>query len=107
MDIRLESELRKLHEQSELFEKVERDHFKLEAHEDVIWSQLFIRTTGTVAEREASTYACQDWIRFSEGLAESKSRFNQQRRMWEVGLKRFDAEYLSFKIQNEAIKRSR
>lgn len=106
MDSRLEARLRKLEAQILKMREAESVFHKLEAHSDVLFSQLFDKLKqGSIAEREAKVYASQDWIDFAAGLAQSKTDYNHERRMHELQLKAFDSEYITYKVEESAIRR--
>lgn len=69
-------------------------------------AQLFLKADGkNVAEKEAQVYASQDWIDFSRGLAEAQSKYNHERRRYELRIKAYDAEHLTMKVEAPVIKR--
>lgn len=107
MDSRLEERLRKWHEQLEKVQKCERVCFELEASEKSFFSELFLHAEGkSIAEREARAYTQDEWIKFAKGLAQAKSDYNHERRLLELKQKSFESEYLTYKLEHDAVRRS-
>lgn len=106
MDDRLKAKLEKWHERIEQVKVAETLCLQLEAHEKPLYSQLLLKADGrTVAEREAQAYASHEWQDFANGLAEARGAYNNARRMLELAQAAFQAEYGTFKIEADAIKR--
>ncbi len=106
MDSRLETRLKRLEGQINFLRQVEEKFFELEAHKKSLAAELFLASKGkNVAEREALAYASQQWKDFAIGLARSESSYNNEKRRYELQLKAYDAEHLTFKIEESAIKR--
>ena len=90
----------------EVLRAAEEKFLFLDAHKKVLSAQLFLKSEGkSVAEREAIAFASYDWIDFSKGLAEAESKFNHERRMHELLLKKYDAAHLSLKMETPVINR--
>lgn len=107
MDDRLKKRLLKIEEQIDILKGAESLFLQLEAHRKVLFSQLFLKAMGkSVAEKEALAYASDEWIDFSKGHAEAESALNHERRWYELRMKAFDSEYITFKLEAPAIKRS-
>lgn len=106
MDDRLFKRLEKIEESISRLRKVEEQFLYLDAHKKVLFSQLFMKAEGkNNAEKEAFAYASQDWVDFVSGLVKAETNFNHERRMYELRLKAYDAEHLTFKNEAPAIKR--
>lgn len=106
MDDRLYKRLEKIESSIEDLREAERAFLELEANRKVLYSQLFLKAEGkNVAEREAAAYASDDWIKFMAGHVEAESAFNHERRMYELRLKAYDAEHLTFKNEAPVIRR--
>lgn len=117
MDLILKQKLNQIDIQIEELAKVENDFLTLEAHKDVLFSEMYRKTTSvhaeldhkiskrTQADREAEVYDSPPWTQFSKCLAEQHALFNKERRKYELALKEFDAEYLSYKLNHQAIQR--
>lgn len=106
MDSILEKRLSSIAKQIEILEKVEKDFLTLDAHKDVLYSEMFRKSMGkTQADKESAVYDSEVWITFSKCLAEQHASFNKERRNYELKLKAFDAEYLTYKVNNQAIVR--
>jgi hypothetical protein len=106
MDARLEERLLLWHQHIEKLRDVERQYLELEAHEDVLFSELYLLVEkGSVAEREARVHANQEWKDFQKGLVAAKSAFNHERRILELKVKAYEAEYLERKLEAEAVQK--
>lgn len=107
MDSRLEMRLQRLTKQLEKLRDAEKVYLTLEAHEDVLFAQLYLKVTGgeNVKMKESLVYASEDWINFAVGLKDAKAAFNDAKRTYELRLKSFDAEYLTLKTEVPVIRR--
>lgn len=106
MDTRLKERLNALSDQIDKLRKAELEFLTLDAHKRVLAAQLFLQAEGkNVAEKEANVYSSAQWKDFSSGLVESESKFNHERRRYELQLKAFDAEYITYKIDATAIRK--
>lgn len=106
IDSRLMERLNRWHSQLEKLANIESKFFSLEASEDSLLSSLTMQQEGkSMAEREMRARGTEEWQQFSQGLAAAKSEYNKERRLLEVIQKAYEAEYLSFKLENEAIKK--
>lgn len=106
MDSRLEEKLRKIDSHIVILRELEGDYFQLEASEKPTLAKIILNMQGTShAQKENAALASQDWIDFSNGLAESHAIYLQAKRRYELLLKAFDAEYLSLKTDSQAIRR--
>lgn len=108
MDRRLEERLEKLADQIDKVREAEHAFLQLEASRKPLYSQLFLGAEGkNVAEKEAHAYHSKDWRDFAAGLVEAESAFNHERRRYELQLKAFDSEYLTYKIEESVIRRQK
>jgi hypothetical protein len=106
MDSRLSERLKKWHERIESLTETEATYLRLEASEKTLFSQLFLEAEGTsVAEREAKAYSSPEWTDFKRGLAEAKSAYNSEKRKLELSVKAYESEYLTYKLESEAVRR--
>ena len=106
MDKRLGDRLKKVEDQIEILSAIEKSFLYLDAHKNVLYSELFRKAGGkSVADKEAEVFSSQEWIDFSRGLAETQAEFHRQRRWHELRLKAFDGEYLTYKTEGSAISR--
>lgn len=107
MDSRLGQRLLKIEEQIDLLSKAESLFLDLDAHKDVLYSELFRKSQGkSIADREAFVYSTDDWKSFAKGLSQAHAEYNKQKRWYELRLKAYDAEHLSYKIEGSVIPRS-
>lgn len=105
MDQRLSSRLTKLARQIKILEEAERASMLIDTHEKILFSELFLTFKGSIAEREALVYATPQWQEFVKGQVNANVEYNKAKRYYELLDKAFQAEYLSFKIDSQAISR--
>lgn len=85
---------------------IEERFLNLDASKKTLHAQLYLQAEGkTSTEREAKAYANQEWINFCTVLASEESNYNRTKRMLDLQLKAFDADYLSLKLEHSAIRR--
>ncbi len=107
MDAKLRERLDVWEKQILVVREAEGVFLSLESQEKALYASLFLDGRhGTMAEKEARAYNTPEWRDFSRGLAEAKSEFNHARRVLDFRIKEFEAEYLSFKIESDHIKRA-
>lgn len=106
MDERLFKRLEKIEDSITELREVEKRYLALEATRKPLYSQLFLQAVGkSVADREATAYNSADWRDFAAGLVEAESDLNHARRMYELRLKAYDAEHLTYKNEQPVIRR--
>src|SRR3990167_2245353 len=106
MDNRLDDRLRKWHAQIDILKDVEEAYFTVEANEKFIEGALFLEAEGkNIEERKAGAYSTEKWLAYARSLASLKARYNHEKRILELKAKAYESEYLTFKIENEAIRK--
>lgn len=106
MDSRLRKRLEKVETQIDLLRDVERRFLEFSAHEKVLYSKLYLSMKGAnVEERKAKVYSSDDWFNFVNAFSEMEAEYLEAKRRYELKLKAYDAEHLSFKNELPAIKR--
>lgn len=106
MDRRLFDRLKKIEEQIDVLRDVEYNYLTLEAHEKVLFAKIYSNISrGSIEDRKQAVYSDQAWINFSRGLAASQSEYLEQKRRYELKIKAYDAEHLTYKNELPAIKR--
>ncbi len=105
MDSKLSLRLTKLARQIRTLEKAEHLSLTLEAGEKIVFSEMYLKTAGTVADREARVYASAKWKEYVSGQVAAKVDYNKQKRLYELLDKSFTAEHATYKIEAVAIKR--
>ena len=106
MDLRLQKRLLKWHEALEVLDAAELEFLLLNANEKSLWGELYLQSEGkNVEEKKSYTASLDDWRNFEKGLAISKSRFNSLKRRLELTIKSYEAEYQTYKREDDAIKR--
>lgn len=105
MDSRLQDRLIKIHERIDILKGLESRFLEISAHEKVMFSKMLLETSGTVEERKARVYADEGWSDFMKGLVVAEVEYLEAKRRYELALKAYDAEHLTFKNELPAIKR--
>jgi hypothetical protein len=106
MDEQVRRRLDLWHNQISLVEKAELAMRVLESQEEPLWHQIYLQSDGkNQLEREAKTWVHDDWRAFQEGLVAAKTAFNKERSTLELRQAAFQASYLSYKIDGEAIQK--
>lgn len=107
MDSRLQECLNKWHSHLDDLRRAESECLSLEGSEKSIFAELFLNVNGkNIAERESGAYSTEEWKNFKDQLVDAKCRYNHKKRVLELIQKEFDAEYLSFKVEADAIRRN-
>lgn len=106
MDSILAKRLKDLSRQNEKLKEAELMFRQLEASKDSLWGQLFLKQEGgSIAEREAKASASKEWSDFMAGLAVAESKFNYERRRYDVLGNVYIGELNSFKNDVKVIKK--
>ncbi len=106
MDQRLEARLKKWHQQIDKLAELELNYLNLDASEKAFFAALFLKQEGkSIAEREYKVYALPEWAAFKDGLVIAKSGYNKERRVLELKMKAYEAEYITMKVEYDAIKK--
>lgn len=104
MDQRLNERLQSWSNRIESLSKAEESFLQLEASEKTLEASLFLKATGrTVEERKSRAYYTKSWDDFKKALATAKTEYNNQKRLLDLAIKAYEAEYLTFKIESEMI----
>lgn len=107
MDSLLKERLESWYKQVEKIAKIEKKYLLLEGSEKALAGKLFLQSDGkSIAERDARAMSSQDWINFKKGLAEAKSEYNNEKRILELKIKAYEAEYITLKLNSEAIRKN-
>lgn len=108
MDQRLQKRLDKIETQIDALRAAEAIFLELEANRKVLFAQLYLKAEGkNVAEKEAMAFSSKDWIDFIRAHTEAEVALNYERRWYELRMKAFDSEYLTYKIEDQAIQRQK
>lgn len=106
MDQKLNNRLVKIREQIDFMGPIEENFLNLKASKDGMLAQLTLKAPGkSMAERESNALASGDWITFASGLAKAETDYNRSRRVLDLLFKAYDAEHLTYKIENSSIQR--
>lgn len=105
MDKKLHRQLSLIQNRIDELKEAEEVFLNLEASKKAQFAVLYLKTKGTVAERDALVHSSADWKAFSTGLVQAEVEYNSKKRRLELQMKAFDAEYLTFKVENNAINR--
>lgn len=104
MDSRLNERLKKWDEQVNKLSAVEEEFFELEGTEKSLEGQLFLAAEGkTIDEKRSRAYTTEDWKVFKKALAVKRAAYNKERRILDLRIKAYEAEYLTFKREMEII----
>ena len=105
MDQRLEDRLDKWYKQVEKIKPVEEILFNLEANRDAIEGNAFRKAEGKTVQDRLAEASCSESVQnIKLGIAESKSMYNHEKRILELKIKAYEAEYLTLKLEFDAIK---
>lgn len=103
MDALLIKRAKAIDEQIKKLEQAEKEYFYLDAHKDVLFSQLFMKKDGSsIKENEALVHCDEEYQVFLKSLAEAHAKYNKERRNFELKIKLYDGEYLSLKTYGQA-----
>ena len=105
MDSQLQDRLKKWHDHIEILEVIEEDYLILESQEKTVEGDLYITTTGTVDERKSEVYSSEVYKEFKRSLATKKAQYNKAKRLLELKIKAYEAEYATYKREMEAIRK--
>lgn len=105
-DHRLRERLDDWEKHLRVLKEIEEQFLTLQASEKSYFGELFISVFGkSVAEREHQVYASTSWKQFSKGLSIAHSKYNHEKRLLELKIKAYEAEYLTMKLEAEAIRK--
>lgn len=110
MDSRLDERLRKWDEQIEVVSKIEEKFFVMEGTEKSLEGQLYLSAPmqyKTIDDKRSWAYHNDDWRDFKKTLAEMRAQYNKERRILDLRIKAYEAEYLTFKVEAEIIHKGR
>lgn len=106
MDKRLYNALDSIRKGIEDLEEAEKNMRVLSSSEKPLFSQLCLRAEGrSVKEREWKAYVTEDWKNHATAFVDAQVEFNKALRKYELKLKAYDAEHLTYKNEGAAIKR--
>lgn len=106
MDSRLGERLQKIAAQIDVLYKAEEDYLTLEAAKEHKLAVIVTASPGTSqAAKDAAAKATTEWLQFRKDLALAEAVFHRERHILELKNNAFQAEYLSFKIEQDAIRK--
>ena len=106
MDDLLRTRLNQLQDQSQLLKQAEGSYRLQEAKRKSLEADLFLATSGkSVAEREAGVFASDVYKEFMADLARLETNFNHHRRRFSILESAYLAEYASYKIDANLIRK--
>jgi len=104
MDSKLQERLTKWDSQIEVLYKMEKSFFGLEGTEKTMEGDLFLRAEGkNIEERKANAFTSDSWKTFQALLADQRAEYLKQKRVLELRIKAYEAEYLTYRIEAEMI----
>lgn len=85
---------------------IEHEFLELDGSKKALLAALTINSEGkSFSEREARALASDEWQNFAKVHAQKEAEFNREKRRHELLLKKFDATYIEYKIEESAIRR--
>lgn len=106
MDSNLKERLRRIEAQIEVVYQAEEQYLTLDAAEDHQLAVLIAKADATShAAKEMLAKSTPEWAEFKKSLAIAKAKFNREKHILELKNGAYQAEYLSAKMEAEAIKR--
>lgn len=106
MDSRLKAQLDKIDKQITKLFHVERSWFEWEKGEDPFLEGLAIKSPGkSKAEKTMYATASDEYKHYLTVLVDRHAEWNREKRRYELLLKAFDAEYSTFKVESQVIRR--
>lgn len=106
MDYRLAERLKAWHEQIDRLKAIHEKYLLLEASQKAMEGKAFLSSEGqNVKEKEARAHINKDLIDFKKGLALAEAEYLHQRRLLDLRHNEYLAEHVTFKIENDGIKR--
>lgn len=107
-DHRLNEKLSDWHDLLDRLKPLEEKFLSLEGEEESLYGRIFLAyTEGTIAQREALVHSSVRFMEFKRDLAKTKAEYLDCKRRLELKIKAFEAEYLTMKVEAEAIKKHR
>lgn len=108
IDERLKGQLEKLDEHINNLFRVEHEFLTLDGNKKALLAVLTIKALGkSFSEREALALASPDWKDFVNGHAMKEAEYNRAKRRYELLIKAYDGTYLTYKIEENVIRRQR
>jgi len=106
MDAKLRKRLEKIEDQIKVLYETEERFLTIEAAEENFKANLIAKAPGSSqAARETNAEATEAWKEFSNNLAIARAAFHRERHLLDLKNSAFQAEYLSYKLENETIKK--
>jgi len=106
VDSELGKALKAWHEYLEVLGLAEEKYLSLEVNEKHLFAKLFLAAEGkNIMEKESAVYASSEWTDFKFGWAMAKSEYNRSKRELDYKIKRYEATYLTYKLESEAVRK--
>lgn len=105
MDSILQKRLNDIASQIDKLKISEELFLNLDASKKAQYGTLYLTTSGTVAEREAKVHMSKIWNEFTMAHVAAETEYNREKRMLELYIKAYDAEHITYKIENQGINR--
>ena len=105
MDTRLQERLTKWHSHIDKLKEDEENFDNIQLELEILRAGIFLKAEGNNAEREAQVSISPEVVSASMNLNDASSEYNHSKRQLEVKIKAFEAEYLTYKIEAEALKK--
>jgi len=107
IDSQLEDRLTKWHSQIDILSEVERRHLEIDCQKDLLFAAMFLKLKeGSIAEKTAQVHASSEWGSYIQNMTEAKVQWLREKRVLELKMKAYEATYLTYKIESDAIRKS-
>lgn len=107
MDKTLHQKLTKWHEQIVKLKETELKYLELKSQEKSVEGECFleVQEAKNVDERKAKSFTSDKYKEFQKKFVYARVSFNYEERMLELKIKAYEAEYQTYKIEAEAVRR--
>lgn len=104
MDVRLKDRLDKWHRQIDIVFEAEEIFLNMKGMNDIMEAELSLSQEGdSMTEKKFKAKKTKDWKDFIKGKAKAESYYNKQKRLLDIKIKAYEAEYLECKREHEAM----
>lgn len=81
-------------------------YFVSEALEKSLEGELYLKSNGkTIDEKNAQVHDSDKWRDFQSNLAKKRADYREAKRLLDLKIKAYESEYLTLKIEAEAIRK--
>lgn len=105
MDSKLRDRLIRISKQIDSLTIAEEAFLNLKVSRDPSFALLYLKTEGSVRERECEVHRTTEWRAFLQALVTAEVGYQKEKRLLDLQFKALDCEYLSLKIDTQAIQK--